>query len=215
MQETECLLERCRGRRSVFGSVLITFVLSCPSLFAAEKNVLRITNVLGVENTVELDIINWLRTPRPELDYIAGYMYSSYSYGKRQSKFLLQVDKDMYLAVPMSAFVKAELKNNKHTVTLTNGKKVVGALIGTIRGEGKKYDLKDATNVVWHGTPKKAYTAASKKQDIWKLSTPKMHNFTCAVSDPAFVYRYYTTAGYLIGGTHDKDAFVCIEDSRQ
>jgi|GEM_PF-4777515 len=146
-------------------------ILTSSFVFAKDRGTLRITNKLGVDATVELDIIHWLDTGIVEINHVRSYMFSSYLIGRRDSKFVLSVDEGMYLAIPMHVFRSAKLVGGKHIVTLSNGQKLKGELIGIVKGEGKEYNLRQAKKVVWAKAPTEWHTASQKSSDLWQLTT--------------------------------------------
>jgi hypothetical protein len=174
--------------------LLIGFLANVPTLLATNsKIVLKIQTKLGVETNVVLSNIS-------TDDYILDDLVNAWD----DKKLLLSIAEDVYIGIPIEIFQQAELVGNLHVVTFKNQSQVKGKLVCTIIGEDdKKYDLRTANKIIIVSTPKKSESLSEVKPIIpWQLHLNKPFDKIYTIFNPRFALRYYSSAGYMMGGSY-------------
>lgn len=151
-----------------------------------EKVFARFTNKLGVESQVEVASVKYGKT-LPERLCPDNY-------------FLVQVGNGCHLAIPPSAFKGAHWENTRHNITLFNGTRLSGTLMGELiervdPGQGKeprKYALQSITVLTLQvsKTAQSQSTTPKKPQDRWQLVHPNAELTSYLLLDPHFGFTY-------------------------
>jgi len=122
------------------------------------------------------------------------------------NKLLLKTTDGVYLLIPLTLFRRAYESQGVHMVTLADNQELGGRLLGILEGsDQKKYDLGTTCTIVLTQLPKASPTprfTPTKPVTQWKIQVTEPAGLAQAVSNPRFAFRYYSTAGYAIGGTN-------------
>lgn len=160
---------------------------------ADEKPQFQLTNKLGVEKTFSVNRVN-----HGSVDHVLSW----------EKGLVFSLGDGVFLGIPFDRMREVVFSNGVHLVTLTDGKTVSGKLISTVTtSDGKKYDLGLATRLILKspGTSS-ARNVESRKTDAkipvqWELQITKPFSAKYTVTDPFFIYTYYSSAGYIMGGS--------------
>lgn len=106
--------------------------------------------------------------------------------------FLLRIADGIYMAIPFKSFRQSELIAGTHVVTLTNGQRPKGKLLGKVTSSDfKTYSLGSTTKLLLVGMPKTEQKQPGKvSKNIWKLEINKPLELIYSVSDPRFGFTY-------------------------
>jgi hypothetical protein len=102
--------------------------------------------------------------------------------------FILKLQDDAYIIVPLVAFKEATLSDGSHKVTLSNGATLSGKLVGQIKQDNKVYDLPAITKIRRIEAARDRERAPVKKS--WKLSSVKPKVAEFVVAEPRFSFTY-------------------------
>ncbi len=191
-------------------SVLATVVFFTSLCFAqpvSDQPVLQLRTKLGVDVTIPLEKSSL------EFDFdlddrdkntLMRYLLGKKEFRGEKDKFLLQVVDGVYMIVPYEIFQQAELREGMQVITLTNGHELEGKLVGIAHlPDCRKYALGTA-NVALSNWPKKEpglEECGEKSDELWQLHIREPVDLTYSVFNPRFAFRYYSSVGYLIGGS--------------
>ncbi len=171
-------------RRTTFLAAVLLLGAAAITMGAEMLTKLKISNVLGVSTTVEMDGFPDVNVEQKSV--VEGIFANEYRF--KQKWFLLKMEEGVYMAIPFGAFKEAVAKDGTHTVTLNNGKTVQGQLLGTINtAGGKVYALPSTTNIRIVETPDKPEKVSGHK---WQLTSSKPKFDSVLVTAPAFAFSY-------------------------
>lgn len=161
-----------------------------------EYPVVQLTTRLGVETTVEVTTTD---TDNDVLNHVLRSLH------QRGRQFLLRIADGIYMVVPFRMFRQAEEREGVHVVTLADGQELKGQLDFVLNGpDGRTYDWRTVSKAVLISLPEDEYGIEPSEQKPaapWQLHIVKPVDLTYSVSNPRFVFQYYSSAGYLIGGS--------------
>ena len=184
---------------SVLAAVVFLTSL-CFAQPASDQPVLQLRTNLGVDVTIPLkkDLFDF------DIHFGDFNKDSLMEYLLGVDKFYVYITDGVYMIVPWEIFRQAELKDGIHIITLTNDQQLKGELVGIVRlPNSRKYQLHAAAKVVLSNYPKKEPTLqerGEKAEKPWQLHVSGPIDLTYSVSNPRFVYRHFSSAGYIIGG---------------
>lgn len=163
----------------------------------ADKAKVGLVNKLGVAVTVEVVRISHINAM---LNYIAGF--------GTESRCILRLADNTYLAIPLKLIREVEMKGKEHLVSLNNELQFKGYLEGTIQTDNstnsaKQYDLGSITKLSLISFPlEEPDEDKSELKKPYQLRITKPVSTTYRISNPRFVFRYWSGAGYLVGGEY-------------
>ncbi len=155
-----------------------------------DNPVLQISNVLGVK--IKVDAYN-LHVDDDLLNYPTGH-----------DRLLLEISEGAYISIPLSVLKEANAdENGRQTVILSNGDSLKGWLLSAVVTPDKKiYGLNSTRSLKLISLPTNWNDMPSlEDMETWKVSVSAPLQETYNVSKPLFGLKYYSTAGYIWGGT--------------
>ena len=174
--------------------ILGVLFLDVRSAFALHER-FKITNKLGVETTFTTSHI----THGSELLDESANNYDD------NNHILISVGSNTFYDVWCKTVARAELSNDRHTVTLINGDVILGKMISTVHTmDNKQYDLGSVTKLefVPESLPAQTTVKQSTNKSLpitWELIIPGKSK-SYIVTRPVFAMQYYSSSGYAIGG---------------
>jgi len=125
---------------------------------------------------------------------------------QRGEQFLLRIADGVYTVVPLRMFWRAYEREGVPVITLADGQELKGQLDFVLHGpEERSYDLRTVSKVVLISLPEREFNIEPSEKnsaELWQLHILEPVDLTYSVSNPRFAFQYYSTAGYLIGGTN-------------
>ena len=175
---------------------------------------LELRTKLGVARRIRVHIT---RTGDGLLDALGAYWgqgVPDYNWERfPDARLAIQTGDDTFALVPWTSLKEITEKNKKQVVTLKDSTSYEG-VIKTIAfveddkdqdlrySDRKKYNLSTATSLAVVQIPPrgKSRTKKPRSNKRWTLSSVA-HEPRTRVKSPRFVFQYYTSAGYILGGT--------------
>lgn len=200
--------------------VSLTHLAVAPYVFARSTGLkLEVATKLGVKTTVDVKAV---KVGDPLLDELSGtYTISIYP---DKAKLVVQKSDNTFILIPWKDVTEATTRERKHVVKTRNGSEYIGKVKATITSADdpeKEYDLSTATSLKVLETPperKEARSTAGKKRSEWTLSMAGPESSPISLFDPFFVFSYYSSSGYFLGGTdHEiisRTFFLTVEGER-
>jgi hypothetical protein len=182
-------------RLSTLASISLLLASCC---FAAEKrNLVELTTKLGVHATV---VVGKVSHPDWLLDRHAS--------GWSTASFLLKLDPNVYLGIPIWLLDRVERQGTGHRLILVNGRELRGALECTLQSHEneKLYDLRTVDRLVrleYDDRDSSMARTHRKPSTRWKLKLTEPLALPQDVCNPYFSFRYWSSEGYVVGGSDE------------
>jgi hypothetical protein len=168
-------------------AVVVSSVLVATQHCNAERATVeaRLTDKLGVESQFVLSHISYGKTP-------------PVPFGNDEWNFQVEVGEGCYVVIPPTAFKEARLENNRHNITLSDGTKVNGILMGDLiergpkenphGGDHRRYALKSCKVLTLQvaNAGKTQPTSKQKPTDKWQLVHPNEQVASYVLVHPQF-----------------------------
>ena len=193
-------------RRVTFLAAFIVLVAPAPQ-FAADLLGLKVevTTKLGVTTAVTASSHT---TDDPLLNALGGSCW--YAGDRRGSKLTMEINDNTFILIPWDSIQDVSTREERQVATLKSGVERTGkvkTILVTADEPTRKYDLGGATSLKVLGTRTtdklrsrtgRAHKAEERRSE-WTMRV--VGNTKTAVLDPRFVFQYYSSSGYVIGGT--------------
>lgn len=158
--------------------------------------VVRLTNRLGVEATVEINGY--------EGEFVLLHFYDYYG------QLPLKVADGVYMLIPLKMFRRAyAIGGGIQRVTLVDGQEFDGQLTGSLWSgdlsrvaDRSTYQLEYINTMVLTSLPEWMNEESKNPEgEAWQLRSEPL-DLTLSISELAVAYRYFSTSGYVVGGEY-------------
>ena len=190
--------------RSVTTALLLcmTIGFAKPTPVSATREGLRlkIATVLGVEKEIYVTQAGVKGSSSAELDEHLAHILSA-TFQNRA--FLVRLAADVYIAVPFQSVRALSVDRDTFVVEPIHGNSVRGRCLSMLLSEsGDRYEcmnLREA-RLLEPGTGLRPRSSPAESRR-WELETPNTPKRIWEVTEIAFAWPYYSTRGYVRGGT--------------
>lgn len=158
--------------------------------FAGDYTIIKMRNALGIESEVQVSFAGAAAETYPLLSYRG---------------IPVEIAPGIYITTPISSFRSIHTEGDYQVVTFADGQTVTGHVEAQITDPNATvYDLSTATEaelvslaISYQTTP-----AAEPADETWQVHITEPVDLTFTGAHPRFTFRYYSSAGYLIGGSY-------------
>jgi hypothetical protein len=185
-----------RSTRVSLGVAFGFVALTATEALAQPNLLLRVKTKLGVDAEVAVGLT---RADNVLLGKLGAAAYRAGS----DECLAVRVSANVVMLVKWKAVKEATREGAQHTVTLADGSRLVGTVQGTVETEAeprRTYDLATATAFSVVSSKPGYRLSRAKTPGAWTLTVPGSSQ-PYAGSAPRFVFQYYSSSGYVMGGS--------------
>lgn len=158
--------------------------------FAGDYTIIKMQNALGIESEVQVTFAGAPAETYPMLSYRG---------------IPVEIAPGIYITTPISSFRSIHTEGDHQVVTFADGQTVTGHVEAIMKDPNATvYDLSTATEaeLVSLAVSNQTTPAAEPADETWQVHITEPVDLTFTGAHPRFTFRYYSSAGYLIGGSY-------------